>query len=191
MNMSQDIQSKMEDKLFLAAENGNFQMFKHIMGSPSLRKHINIAENGYQTLKTAARSCNEEFLDYIRNMPEVTEEIMTKVVSHAFANACYKEEFDIIHFYFNNEKYKEYLDLTYNSTWCFRTAYANRNDDVLKFLIIDANLPKNDDVMIQIACEKQGEPDFVNRLFDKRDMRNELNEDLSSSKSKPKTVKKV
>jgi hypothetical protein len=189
--MAQDLQSKMEDKLFLAAENGNLQIFKHIMESPSLRQYVNIAENGYQTLKVAARNCNEDFLDYILQLPEVNEKIMTKVVSYTFANACYKEEFDIIHFYFNNEKYNKYLDLTYNSTWCFRTAYSNRNDDVLKFLIIEAELPKNEDVMVEIACEKKGDPDFVNRLFDKREMKNELTQDLSIQENKHKTVKKV
>jgi hypothetical protein len=189
--MAQDMQSKLEDKLFLAAENGNLKIFKHMMNSPSIRKHINIAENGYQTLKSAARHCDEEFLDYILTIPEVDEIIMTKIISATFANACYKENFDIINYYFNNEKYGKYLDLTYNATQCFRTAYANDRKDVLQFLIINANLPKNSNVILEIARGNGHSEEFVNMLFIRREMKEELTKDLSKKEATTQTIKKI
>lgn len=188
--MDHKMQSKLEDKLFLTADNGNLENFKQIMEDSNLRQYINIAENGYQTLKAAASHCNEEFLDYILTIPEVTDEVMTKVVSYAFAQACKKGNFDIIYFYKENEKYKNYLNLTYNFNYCFRMAYQNNQNDVLQFLIIDMNLPKSEDILSEIN-NVYGDKDFVNRLFDKRDMKNELDKNLSIQDNVAKIIKKM
>lgn len=137
---------KLQEKFEQALKDYSLSMVKHLLENPSFRKHIDVTSESSWLIESSFLKGRFELIDYLFTQPEYTQELKHKLVNHTFCMACFKDKdsLPLVNELFYNPKYSSYIDLTYNATWCFRTAYNNKRMKVLEFLIIDAKIPQND-----------------------------------------------
>lgn len=126
---------KLQEKFEQACKDNSLAMVKKLLENPSFRKHIDITKNISIKIEIAFNDNNFELVDYLLNQPEITNGIKKMSINDTFCNACWRDRLDLVKELFYNKKYRSYISLEYNSTWCFRTAYSNGKKDVLIFLL--------------------------------------------------------
>jgi hypothetical protein len=202
-----NIQEKLQEKFHNACKSGNMDIIKHLLETPSLSKNVDLANPSvaFKALEIACAGCNEELIDYIISQPEMSKlktnmgdlkfvqfNNVSDVFSDVFSTFCYKAELEKIHFMFDREKYREYLNFEYKNGRCIRVAYENSNHEVLQFLIIEAGVQKS--VLKQYDTEKPLEREtvkFTNELFKKQKLMEGLSKTLPVNEDKPKPKRKI
>lgn len=188
--------NKLNIKLYEACKNGNLQIVKKILESPTLSKDVDLSDNNFQILRDSIKTYNEEFIDYIINLKEIKESNKVKEeINQEFGDSCFRGKVKNLIFFNENEKYSNYIDLDFKSGWFFRTAFKNYRKEVVIYLIKDCGLKLNDKyVQITFKNENTNEKNnemkiFSVDIFNKISLFDKLEQSLAEKELK-KTIKK-
>lgn len=186
--MKTEIEKNLQEKFDNACTRNNFSVVKHFIQSPGLLSKIDVKGKDLFNIKYIFELGFLELGDYIFANYPLSQEEKVICVSNAFAMACFRDNMDLIQTFFHDEKYHDLLDITFNQTWCFRTAYSNKRKEVLDFLIMNTDLTIDDaDVQQNIYYTyplKKDMIDYCEKLFAAKKLYQELPDKAEKTKMK-------
>ncbi len=182
-------------KFLSACRSENFEIVKHILESKSLRDSAikSLIHSPKIFLVPIIKSKNEKILDFLLSQEELSNEKiqLREVFSDEFGMSCYNNSLADIQFLYS-EKYKQYVDLSYFNCWCFRTAYKNNREDVLRFLIVDLGITRYiPDVNDAMRMEQSKLKDFCENLFSMMVVKRKMEKELPTKESEIKIKNKI
>jgi hypothetical protein len=165
-----NLTDKLQNKLYDACKNGNLNIVKHLLDNPNMKQHIDLThEKGYALVLACSRR-NKDMIDYLLQQKEYKDtQLAVDAISYEVGTACVHSFLDVIHFFHDKEDYRKYIDLDHYHGWFFRTAYTHNNEEVLKFLILEAKIDNGEYVQNTYRNEKGLYKDFCQNLFKERD----------------------
>lgn len=182
-------------KLLSACKSENFEIVKHILESNSLRDSAtkSLVHSPKIFLVPLIKSKNEKILDFLLSQKELADKKLQlrEIFSDEFSMSCYNGSLADINFLYS-EKYKQYVDLSYSNYWCFRTAYKNNREDVLRFLIVVLGITRYiPDVNDAMRMEQSKLKEYCENLFSMMVMKRKIEKELPIKENEHKIKNKI
>jgi len=173
--------------LYIACRKNNVELAKYLCSSDDL-KDINIP---FYTIKDVVE-LSAEFgnLDIVKLFTD-SKEVKPITHKHHYGEiliaAARNHSLEIIQYLLTTPELKNIVDVHYKDDMVFRYAISNEDTKIINFLIFDYNIPKTND--IEAYLRKGGNPIDADKLFEARDLRNNLNNDLVLNNIGTKKIK--
>lgn len=130
-----------------------------------------------------------EVAKYILGSPKLREKLdMNKLNEHVLAASCMSMNLSIIEFVLNDNELRSYIDIHHNDDEIFKHCFFCEEIDFLHYLIFDAKITKTKEIDKFLNNENRlkdskSELEYVNQMFDIREINKDLNRELNNDKN--------
>jgi len=167
------------DALIRACRNGNTDIVKYLLTSPELKEHADVNAQDDSPLYAALKGNHTEIIDYLLNSPNLEKHAN---IGNALIHAIEKDDLNTI-----ERIYLSFSDLYSDKTdELFMVAYRNKSMATLHYLIFDKNIQKTEEIS---NCLIENPNIEVERLFQQRELNDNLNNTLHTNINKTKVIK--
>ena len=174
---------ELNGKFIQACQNGHLELVKYLLTSPDLKEHANINYKDDNGFKWACRNEHFDIVKYLTSSPDLKDKIDIHLKNDlVFVNACANGQINVIKFLLTSPELSEHSNLSHEG---FVLAYKQEELEVIRFLIFDMNIEKNNKVkkLLRITPNEQIENMFKMRELNKY-LEKELNSDNNNQKNK-------
>lgn len=179
INSNHMLVSNLNDALIYACHFGNIQYVKYFLTSAELVLHANV--NGLNPL------INDSLVESVqKNFPQLVL-INNYKISKPLENAFLQNHLHVVDYLLNSPELKEHADINAASYNIVKNAMKNGNSEIISSLIFDYNIEKTQEINEllnnYVNYKYPDMVDEIREMFGKRQIKDDLNMELSNNNS--------
>lgn len=200
LGLNADINANNGEGLQLACEGGDLTIVKYLINSPELKEHIVINKNIDEGFLEACMHQGQrglELVQYLLTSPELTKHADINIdKGQGFIIACNKGNLELAKYLTSSPELKIHINPHTKDDLAFKLALQNfvteekGSLEILQCLIFDLNLEKTEKIKTALITKNNLFTD-IEKFFDIRDLKKELNNELLTTQSIEKKSPKL
>jgi hypothetical protein len=174
-----------------ACMSGKLEIIKYLISEREKKEGSNFDEDLNEWLKFAGMKGNIKNFEYLLSLG-INKDIVLNDDNNLFdeiIESCYSnDKFEMIKYLLGHKEIKGYINIHKDNDSLFKYFCEGHNDEIIKFLIIDLHIEKTKEIE-KFLIENPNK--HVKNLFEKRDIKIDLDKELISLNINKKRKNKV
>lgn len=169
----------------------NLNIIEYLLTSENTKEFHNTNLNNFFIAACSVRK--PTFIESIFNSRIIRKCITTpNLENHALNSAASRTNLEVINFLICEPRFKENLNLNINDDILFKKLFLANQKDMLEYLINDLNIPFTNHIKnLLINSHPDKKPQFYGKLFEMRNLKNDLEAVPDVNLGKPKKRIKI